>query len=77
MYGFGGVPKLPNYTRNETEHWYLNNIIISFPLTGNFQSPEVLGLEGIMSYYLGALNQVELSGPTYFASLIEYASKMA
>ena len=29
---------------------------ISFPLTGNFQSPEVVGLDGIMSYYLGALN---------------------
>lgn len=22
MYGFGGVPHFPNYTKNEADHWY-------------------------------------------------------
>lgn len=76
MYGFGGVPNLPNYKKNDADHWY-SILIFSFPLTGSFDQPEVAGIEGIMSYYVGALNQVSLSGPTYFGPVIEYASKLA
>ncbi|CAD8134439.1 unnamed protein product [Paramecium octaurelia] len=69
MYGFGGVPHFPNYTKNQADH--------CFPLTGSFQQPEVFGLEGIMAQYSGALQNVTLSGPTYFAPIIQYACQTA
>lgn len=71
MYGFGGVPNFPNYKSNNTEHWYyIINYIKSFPLTGTFEHPEVNGLQGIMDFYKGALQYVELSGPTYFGPIL-------
>ncbi|EGR26899.1 hypothetical protein IMG5_205790 [Ichthyophthirius multifiliis] len=62
MFGFGGVPKFPNYTRYDTE-----NI---FPLTGNPQSADVVGLDGVIQTYQQSLKNVVLCGPTLFADVL-------
>ena len=69
VYGFGGKPNFPNYKKNEADH--------CFPLTGDAQQPEVWGLPGIMQVYAGALRMVALSGPTYFAPIVNYANYVA
>ena len=69
MYGFGGVPKFPEYTTYDTDH--------CFPLTGNPQQHEVHGLEGITECYMNALKNVVLCGPTLFGPLIKKASEIA
>jgi hypothetical protein len=43
MFGFGGIPKLPNYVINEVSH--------CFPMTGNVQNPNVIGVQGMMECY--------------------------
>ena len=48
-----------------------------FPLTGNPAAPEVFRLEGIMQAYITALNNVLLSGPTYFVPIIDNAMQYA
>lgn len=42
-----------------------------FPLSGNNQDIEAFGLESLMLLYKNALQNVELSGPTYFGPLIQ------
>ncbi|CAK55659.1 unnamed protein product (macronuclear) [Paramecium tetraurelia] len=69
VYGFGGIPSLPNYHKGSTDD--------CFPLNGNKKDPEVLGLVGIMDAYKHALNHVSLSGPTVFAPVIENAIEIA
>jgi hypothetical protein len=48
-----------------------------FPLIFNSETPCVHRLDGIMQVYYHALQQVQLSGPTLFASIIQQASNMA
>ncbi|XP_027188868.1 protein BONZAI 3 isoform X2 [Cicer arietinum] len=63
-WGFGG--KIPGGT-----------ISHCFNLNGSPSSSEVVGVEGIMDAYAGALRSVSLSGPTLFGPVINMAAKMA
>ena len=69
MYGFGGRPKFPNMNSTMVSH--------CFPLTGNPENPWAYGLDGIMATYQNALKNVELSGPTLFAPILQEAMKVA
>ena len=48
-----------------------------FVLSGNPQEVEACGVEHLMMMYKNAISNVELSGPTYFAPLIEETMKLA
>lgn len=48
-----------------------------FPLTFNPQNPNVPGLQGIVGAYRNSLMQVQLSGPTLFAPVIQAATAVA
>ncbi|EGR30297.1 hypothetical protein IMG5_135630 [Ichthyophthirius multifiliis] len=69
LYGFGGVPQYPNLKSYDTDH--------CFPLTGDVKNHEVLGLDGVISAYQNALQNVTLCGPTFFAPVIKNASDIA
>jgi len=60
LYGFGGIQK--NKILSGTSH--------CFPLTGSESRDEVKGVEGILSCYHQSLENVQLSGPTNFATVI-------
>jgi len=60
-YGFGGV------FRGSTSH--------SFPLNGITDDPEVQGVPGLLQAYRAALQNVPLSGPTYFAPLLDQVNR--
>ena len=62
MYGFGAKTIFPNYKSQQVEH--------CFPMTGNLQSAEVLGLPGILQTYEYAVRNVRLAGPTYFGGIL-------
>jgi copine 5/8/9 len=62
VYGFGA--KLP--PKGEVSH--------CFPLNGNFQSPEVYGVNGILQAYNYSIKNVRLHGPTIFSKLISTAA---
>jgi hypothetical protein len=59
LFGFGGIPKLDTYTKDETDG--------CFPLNGNEEDPTVKGIVGIMNAYRNVVNKVELSEPTIVA----------
>ena len=65
MYGFGAKPRFPGLNLPTVSH--------CFPMTGDPNSVEVFGLQGVMEVYKHALQFVELSGPTYFNPLIREA----
>ena len=67
VYGFGGRPGFPNFTKDSVSH--------CFPCTGDVQTPHVLGVQGVLECYWNSLQHVMLSGPTYFAPLITEAAK--
>jgi hypothetical protein len=48
-----------------------------FPLNGNPNNPEVFGVQGILNLYQTFLDTVTLSGPTYFAKVIDTAEAIA
>lgn len=60
-YGFGAKP-IVNGVKGETSHF--------FPCSGDFNNCSGVGVEGVFDLYKMALNNIELSGPTYFAHLI-------
>jgi len=60
--GFGGVPNYPKMKSIKTSH--------CFPCTGDSEQEQVHGLDGIMGVYSYALQNVDMSGPTYFSPLI-------
>ena len=63
VYGFGGK---------------INGVVNHcFPLTFMPQNPNVSGLQGIVGAYRNALTQVQLSGPTFFAHVIQSATQVA
>jgi len=70
MYGFGGKPKFPGQMSS-------SSVSHCFSLTGNPQDPWAYGMDGIMKTYQTALQNVELSGPTLFAPLLQQAMKIA
>ncbi|KAJ3127835.1 hypothetical protein HK098_005729 [Nowakowskiella sp. JEL0407] len=59
-YGFGAV--------------YNGEISHCFPLNGNEKDPTVFGVDGILEAYSSIVPQIEFSGPTNFAPLIELVS---
>mmetsp|Transcript_31058 Transcript_31058/g.28252 ORF Transcript_31058/g.28252 Transcript_31058/m.28252 type:complete len:419 (+) Transcript_31058:99-1355(+) len=69
IFGFGGKPKFPQFSSNQTNH--------CFACTGDPSNPWVHGLDGIMQTYSHAISNVELAGPTLFAPLISEAMKLA
>eukprot|EP01017_Pseudomicrothorax_dubius_P003238 TRINITY_DN10411_c0_g1_i4.p1 TRINITY_DN10411_c0_g1~~TRINITY_DN10411_c0_g1_i4.p1 ORF type:complete len:458 (+),score=55.91 TRINITY_DN10411_c0_g1_i4:519-1892(+) len=69
VYGFGARPCFPNLKDTETSHL--------FPLTGNPERPEVLGVDGVLKTYSNALQYLEFSGPTYFSPILREAIKQA
>ena len=66
-FGFGAVP--PNSQPNKVNH--------CFPLSGNIEEVESMGLEHLMQLYTSALKSVQLSGPTYFSPLISEVGQLA
>jgi len=48
-----------------------------FPLNGNANNPEVMGVKGILDIYQFALDNVKLYGPTIFAKVIDIAAQIA
>lgn len=52
-----------------------NNVEHIFPLSGDNNYIQANGIDSIMSFYQNSLNNVELSGPTYFAPIIDAAMK--
>jgi len=61
VFGFGGVPKFMG--EKETSH--------CFPLNGNFDEPEISGVEGILKHYKQILPRVHMAGPTFFSSIMD------
>ena len=61
VFGFGGVPT----------HMGLSSTSHCFPINGNVNQPELLGIESIIGSYKQTLPRIELSGPTYFAPLLQ------
>ena len=47
-----------------------------FALNGNIFDPEVNGIDGVEDVYKRAINNVSLSGPTNFASIIKLINEM-
>ena len=62
-FGFGAKPNFPQIRSPTTDH--------CFPLSGRYDIIEAAGLEGLMAMYANSLQNVSLSGPTYFAPIIE------
>ena len=59
-FGFGGIPQ---YTQtNQVSHW--------FHLNGS-ESPECMGLQGLMEAYKFSLANVKLYGPTFFSPWLQ------
>jgi hypothetical protein len=46
-------------------------------MTGASEDPWAMGLDGVMKVYEHALKNVELSGPTLFAPILNEAMKVA
>jgi hypothetical protein len=68
-YGFGGVPSFqpPRLNSQQVSHF--------FPCSGNWAEAEVYGVEGVFEVYNYAIHNVRLSGPTYFAPLLQECFK--
>ena len=69
MFGFGGIPKFPNYESQLTNH--------IFPLTGDSENPSAFGLEGILKVYRNSLDQVQFASPSYLEPMINLTKQMA
>lgn len=61
-FGFGAKLHFPTMHSNGVNH--------CFPLSGDPNQIEALGIEGLMMMYRNSQTRVELSGPTYFAPII-------
>lgn len=48
-----------------------------YPLTGDFSNPFCQGVEGVIHAYHETLQNIELSGPTYFAPVIRQVINLA
>eukprot|EP00455_Lapot_gusevi_P035859 TRINITY_DN3975_c0_g2_i6.p1 TRINITY_DN3975_c0_g2~~TRINITY_DN3975_c0_g2_i6.p1 ORF type:complete len:523 (+),score=208.25 TRINITY_DN3975_c0_g2_i6:230-1570(+) len=64
MWGFGARIRMANGAE-QTSH--------CFPLTFDPSRPEVRGVQGMLDAYNNALNNVVLSGPTYFSEILSTA----
>ena len=60
-FGFGGVPRFMG--ERETSH--------CFPLNGNFDEPEICGIDGILKTYNQNIEKIHMAGPTFFSSIMD------
>jgi len=63
VYGFGGIP--PGH--QITSH--------CFPINGNFNQPKIFGIENVTKAYHETLPMIGLSGPTFFAPVLNEFGK--
>lgn len=63
FYGFGGAPKLPNYTKA-----YVDDC---FPINGDAKDPSVFEVQGLIDAYANAVSKVEFSGPTFIEKILK------
>lgn len=68
-FGFGAQPHFQGTKTNSVSH--------CFPLSGNDNELEALGIEHLMSMYINAVKNVSFSGPTYFGNIIEKTMNLA
>ena len=61
-FGFGAKPQFQHIRSNTVEH--------CFALNDSPQNPEIQGFQNLMNFYVNAINNMEFSGPTNFAPLI-------
>ena len=71
-YGFGGAP---NFDQNAGLMNTFGKVSHFFPCSGDFNNNEGYGVEGVFNLYQKALQNVRLSGPTYFAPLLNEVLK--
>jgi hypothetical protein len=64
-YGFGGVPSFPPPGLNS------KSVSHFFPCSGDWARAEVYGVHGVFEVYNYAIDHVRLSGPTYFAPMLQ------
>ena len=60
VYGFGGVPT----------HMGIRTVNHCFPINGVLEAPEIIGIDQIVACYRATLPNIQLSGPTLFAPLL-------
>jgi hypothetical protein len=48
-----------------------------FPLSGNWNDVDSVGIPHLMQLYQNALSNLQLSGPTYFGPIVEQVAKIA
>jgi hypothetical protein len=66
VFGFGGEPR----------HMGINSVSHCFPVNGNPGNPEVPGITGVVAIYKSTIASIPLSGPTYFAPLLQEFKKI-
>ena len=49
----------------------------AFPLNGNFQEPEIMGIDGILEVYKRNLRGIYMAGPTFFSSIMDVFTDFA
>ncbi|CAK76117.1 unnamed protein product (macronuclear) [Paramecium tetraurelia] len=69
VYGFGGTPKLPTYTKNTMDD--------CFPINGNKDNSNCQDIKGILEAYVSAVPQIVFSGPTFIANVLSKAHQFA
>ena len=42
-----------------------------FPMNGNYDEPEINGIDGILKAYQRNLGKIQMSGPTFFSSVLD------
>ena len=48
-----------------------NEVLHAFPLNGDFDSPEIHGIDGVLQCYEEKVNSIRMAGPTFFSEIIE------
>ena len=61
VFGFGAVPRFMG--ERETNH--------CFPLNGNYDEPEIQGIDNVLKTYLKNLPTISMGGPTFFSSIMD------
>ncbi|CAD8120019.1 unnamed protein product [Paramecium sonneborni] len=69
LYGIGAEPHLTNYT--------LNTYQTLFPLTGDFQKPQVEGYQEVANLYKNTLKQIVVKGDFQIEDYIKYIQTIA
>ena len=54
-----------------------NEVLHAFPLNGNFESPEIHGIDGVLAEYEENINRIRMAGPTLFSEVLEAFTSLA